>query len=817
MPNPQYDDSSIQQMSQLEHLRSKYQMYIGAGDLDADCQLFKEICDNSCDEALDPEKTYEIKVVFFVGKGRYQVAIVDHGRGVPCGKLKTIYTEAYTSGKYSAKAYNGLSVGTFGIGSKATVSLSKHFVAVSKRLDGFGGLTVSKGVVEKYEVKPALDTDESTVGTSVVYETDQTILKESDKYIESENGLARTINYIECVTAFKRNVKITVYRVNRLLDDSWFVESYEEQWRYLQQVEGTVLYKTPKSANPFDYARATFGVTDKTVWSIKPQKAINPAKDTDTTGFDIEVGLVKNCEKQHGVLATVNFNVINNHTSSHIAVLMDRLKKRIRPFLDEDNHELQVYFDTKYELPLHGYICVLYKNATFIGQTKDGFKDIDFARIYGQALDRIFNTYSHECWENLYDLIVDDLEHKFIAVSNRVFNTGKSLKNAAFKISRIGSYIPCAISSPEVTELLITEGNSAGDFVKQHRNADFQAILKLRGKPLNTIRSDDKLGSNTVCQDLMRLCGVGPNDKDLKNFNFKSIGLLADADPDGYHIVCLLIGCLYKINPLILSSGKVWIANPPLYVHATKNLTLYMRDQKALDDTRAQIYDNYFEIELQNLTNGKTARLHDSSFRDFVYLIKRVGAVINDVATKLAIDPFILEQLTHVVQYLSRAALDCDKIKEMLDLERCEYSPVANVLLMVSDGAEISIPLDNLVHEINAYIMPEVTPIRWGEIQPLVTTKTSDFYKRVPLTFMQIDKIFSEVDKIYNVRRLKGLGECEPQQLIYSCLDPATRTLTTIKEIGDAAKLYQLLGVDPTWRKELARTKINNLVGDMAQ
>ena len=81
---------------------------------------------------------------------------------------------------------------------------------------------------------------------------------------------------------------------------------------------------------------------------------------------------------------------------------------------------------------------------------------------------------------------------------------------------------------------------------------------------------------------------------------------------------------------------------------------------------------------------------------------------------------------------------------------------------------------------------------------------------------MQLDKIFSEVDKIYNVRRLKGLGECEPQQLIYSCLDPATRTFTTIKEIGDAERLYQLLGVDPTWRKELAKTKINSLIGGFA-
>ena len=199
-----------------------------------------------------------------------------------------------------------------------------------------------------------------------------------------------------------------------------------------------------------------------------------------------------------------------------------------------------------------------------------------------------------------------------------------------------------------------------------------------------------------------------------------------------------------------------------------------------------------------------------------MYLVKRIGAVIKDVATKLAIDPFILEQLTHVVKHLSRAALDCDAIKKMLNLERCEYSAIANVLLLVSDGAEISIPLDNLVHEINAFIMPEVAPIHWGEIQPLITTKTTDCYNHVPLTFMQLDKIFSEVDKIYNVRRLKGLGECEPQQLIYSCLDPATRTFTTIKEIGDAERLYQLLGVDPTWRKELAKTKINSLIGGFA-
>ena len=139
---PKYNESSIKQMTQLEHMRSKYSMYVGAADLDADCQLLKELVDNVADEALDPNKIYEAKSVFFVGKGRYQVAIVDHGRGIPCNKLKMIYTEAYTSGKYDTQAYGGVSTGTFGIGSKATVALSKRFVAITKRSDGFAGLTV---------------------------------------------------------------------------------------------------------------------------------------------------------------------------------------------------------------------------------------------------------------------------------------------------------------------------------------------------------------------------------------------------------------------------------------------------------------------------------------------------------------------------------------------------------------------------------------------------------------------------------------------------------------------------------------------------
>ena len=809
---PIYDDSSIKQMTQLEHLRAKSSMYIDADDVGADKQLFKEIIDNSADESILPDHLYNIKVVFFVGKGRYQVCIIDHGRGIPCNKLKVIYTEAFSSGKYSNEAYHGISTGIFGIGSKCCTALSRKFIAISKRLDGFAGLTVEQGVVKDNVVTTPIDNDPNTVGTTVLYETDQTILKESHIYIDSPEGLAESIKLLEYIGAFKPNTKFQVYRINKLLPETWFKQSYQDMWMYLYTVTGELIFQTPDIIDPFTYARDENNITSPTIWNLKLFKPVDLTNENDTFGFDIHLGMVKDCERQNGILATVNSNFINTPISSHIDVLMDRLKNRIVAYLDEDDTELRVFFDTKYMLPVHGYICAFSKSPKFEGQTKKSFKDLEFATHYGAYIDKLLNKEPDELWGELFDLVNDDLMKRFAASESRLLNTGKSLKNAAWSMKNEGSYIPCKINNPDVTELLITEGNSAGDWVKQVRNATFQAVLKMRGKPINAIIADSAaLRANAVYQDMVRLFGVTPRDTDLSNFNFRNVGLLADADPDGYHILSLLIGSIYKINPLILESGKVFIANPPLYVLESNNRNLFLRDQKALNDSRVLIYDNYFKIMLWNSKSDATIELSGQSFRDFVYLVKRIGTVITDVANKLVIDPFVLEQLIGCVEYLTPYNLNCDMIKQQLNLESCSYHEIANTLLLVSDGMEISVPMKRLVHEIRAYILPEIQPIHWGTLYPIVTTKHSDTYENEALTYMQIYNIFNEIDTAYPVRRLKGLGECTPEQLRYTCVDPVTRTYTTITSIGDVEKLYKLLGVDTELRKSLVVKDLNDL------
>lgn len=809
MDTPKYTNESIRTLTTLEDFRMNSSQYVGSGGIDTDCQLLKEIIDNSVDESIDPNKTYHIKLVLFTNGTRYQVAIIDHGRGIPCDKLKSVYTDRATSGKYNADAYFGVTIGAWGVGSKLTTALSRKFTSISKRHDGFAGITIEKGVVKNYDIRHPLDKDTTTQGTTVLYETDDTILTESDKYMSDVRGFKETLKLLEYITAFKPNTKFTVYQVDKLLSDNWFKKDYVEQWTYLQNITGKIVYQSPDNLTPYEYVRTQFNITGTPVWKLSLSKEIDRKNAMDTMGYQMEIGVVKDCEKQKGMFGIVNGNTINTSRSSHLAVIQTKLKDRIRQYLDEDATELKTFFDTQYEIPIHGYTSVLYKNAKFIGQTKDAFIVSDFARLYGQHISRCLDREPDDKWAQLYDLIVEDLQHKFQQATNSSFQTGKSLKNAAYKISRIGSFTPSLISNPNVTELLITEGRSAGGTAKQVRDGTFQAILMLGGKPINALNTTpQQLRKNEVYQDLIRLLGVGPGDKDLSNLNFKSIGLLADADPDGYHIITLLIGCIYKINPLILEAGKVWIANPPLYVYETKDTYDYLRDQKALDDRRVMIYEQFMDIHIINDRTGKTVLLEGSQFRDFVYLVKKLYTVMQDVASKLSISEVaVLEQLVYVVDYLSPGNLNCDKIKELLGLESCEYIYAVNSLLMVSGGKEFNISISRLVHEINTYILPVFDSINYMDIRPLCTTKLSDIMVKTPVTYTHLYNIFEEIDKIYPVRRIKGLGECLPEQLKYSCIDPATRTYTTIYNIGDVDKIMRLLGDNAAWRKELAKTQ----------
>ena len=809
---PVYDDSSIKKMGALEHIRAKKGMYIGDGGVHAWYQVIKEIVDNAADEALDKNKIYEINVKIFTDGNRCQICVIDHARGIPLNRLKTVYTDTNVSGKFE-NAYNGISTGTFGIGSTVTTALSRHFLAFSKRADGFAGLYVKDSLVQEYNVFPPIDEDLSTVGTTVVFEPDSELLDATGKdFLDSPEGMSEVYRLITHICLFRHNVRCTIERIEHIIQDAWFrKKTFLEQWRYLQGIGGDVIYSTPSDMDPFEFSKAQFQITAHSVWTFKDHKDINVNDDNDIVGYDIALGLSEtNPDKNSGVLGCVNYNVISTWKASHMSVVQDQFKSFLVTYIDEDDNDLKSFFLNTYIIPFHGYISASGKNLDFSNQTKSNFIDSRWAKVFSTILHASLEKLDSNVFERLFDCILEDLTKKFNASINRALSTGKSLKNVAFDLKRSDSYFACETKDKTRAMLAIVEGLSSGNWITQLRDPSYQAVYELRGKCINTFTSSkEQCQKDDVFSDLVRLIGVHPRDTNLDNMNFKEICVMADADPDGLSIIDLLIGMFYTINPLILEEGRVTIAMPPLYVLATKDKTRFLRDQHALDDAKVVVYEAHLKIGVA-VNGGEIAYLKGDTYRDVVYMVKHICSVIEEVSRKLAIDPFLVEEMCHCVDYIYPGHVNTEAIKYILRLDDCIYSRTSEVITLIKSRMEVSIPINKLMNEIRIYILPELEKVKWNNITLFVTTKQTDYFKDAPVMFWQLRQLFDTFDKEFSIRRIKGLGECTASELKYTCLDPRTRTVVTIRGIGDVKTLHDMLGVDTAERKKLVVSDMNS-------
>lgn len=814
-----YSADDIKTMSTLDFMRSNASMLLGNLNLDANCQCITEFYTNAQDECIDPTIKYPVKVVFFKGKDTYQVVVIDHGRGIPCDALKRVFLESYTSGKYAiSSGYSTPTSGRNGVGSKVSIAVSTRFVAWSSRPEGLGIIKIEKGKLMDYKVDPEVISSTGIHGTTVFHQPDPSILTVTDQFWTSTEGFQKIIDSFDANSSFKGNVDLSIYLVDHLLSDKWFKQSDLDQWNYLQSLTGKLIYRSSENPSPMDYIRRKFDITKEPEWSLSLSKIVDMRDHNQNGGFDICINRGKGKQTAE-LIGTVNTNFINREDSSHIKILMNVLKDKLKRYLPEDDDELRIFFEQKYSIPIYGYTQVQWRNASYAGQTKDAFFNKEFESMYQHDLKIRCDNVSDDQWELLYELINDDLMTDFTKAMGRSLNIGKNLKNISASLNN-DCYTPCRLKDPTVTELFITEGDSAGNWVKQARDPAFQAILKLRGKPLNAFDADmARIKANAVLQDMIRIIGVSPRDTDLSNMNFRRIGIMADPDPDGYHIVCLVLGNLYKINPLILSEGRVFVTNPPLFNMEKKGVELSLRDRKSLNDARVKIYSNYLdmymltynpaEIELAEKehrapkSNLEPRRLTDEGYRDLVYFINRIGNLIKGIANELVIEPLLLEQLVHCVDDLNATNINTEAIRYKLQLTDCVYNNLANTITLVDHDVETIVSLNKLVYQIRSFILPLLKEVHWEYFDILVSTKQTDTYDKTPLTFMQLFQIFQTIDTAYPVSLFKGLGEISIDLLKTTCCDPKTRSISTVTSLGDATEFMKMLGSSPDARKQL--------------
>ena len=811
-----YNSSTVHTMESLEHVRSRTAVYVRAPDtVQCAFQVLKEILDNSVDEStVNNHCIIDIGIHFFIKDDRYQVLFQDNGRGVPAEVLERCFTVMNTSGKFSQNGAYVVSAGTNGMGSKATCGLSERFVAITKRNDGFGYLEVQRGVIKRSEVTKSPDKIKNTIGTVVFTEPDVSIITSAPKFMTDPAGFAAFVDLASFVSTYNDRIRVTITKTDKLVPDSFFKKSSLEIWQWMRNYIGTTIifrgdndHKVSPVQRYEDYVRHVYQLHDKTVFTLDPiTQPINYDDPEDRFGCSIYLFLTSGIKHQNGpmLVDAVNLTQMKNTDSFHVSGLIAVIKEFLEPQIE--SKEVKEFFLEYYKFPICGSVIVQWKNAVYEGQTKDAFKDASFLRYYTSFLRKNLRTKPVGYWECIYEVIKEDVYEQYNRQMNKLLKTGKDLKNIGFSLNKIESYVGCRSSDNTRIEFLITEGNSAGGFVKQVRNPDTQAVYLLGGKPINAFDTDPKrLMKNEGFQDLIKLIGVSPADRTLENMKYHRIGILTDADYDGYHITALLLGNFYKINPLILSEGRVFVANPPLYSVAMRDKTLFMRDKRALDDAKVdRLYKQTLEFYIKKNDTGKVVKLTGDAYRDWCYIVKRIGTLIDMISNTLIVDPMYVEALSHCVDAIDpKQGVNTNKIRKVLGMDQVIYREEFNYLLLIKDQIEVTIPLERLATEIRAVLLPELEEIKWENITCYVSAIYNRTYTKIPMCFTQIFRWLQQLDTQFSVHRNKGLGEMDADDLHFTCVDPATRSFTTITSIGDFDRMVAMLGASPEERKKL--------------
>ena len=828
-----YVDTTIKTLSMCDQMRARPSMWgFQVASVEGPLIAIKEIYDNAADEALDKKRVYPIDITFFVSKDKstYQAVVKDNGRGIPVSKLRDCFTREFTSGKYENK-YGGASTGTNGVGSKATAAFSKLFLAFTNRKDGSGYLRMEKGKVKDHQTfKQPFKSSDNCFGTIVLTQPDPEMFScisemfGEPKKGDDQNGFAKHISRMGLASLFKRNVEITIRKVDGLIKPSLLNESPATIWKwlsggYLDDCKAEVFLSTTAGTSLREYVSNKFHLGDP-IWEFNSLHKDQIGSD-DPLGYDIDVFIdEKSLKGDGGYIGAVNATPIIHPESSHILVLQQVLKDQVINALDDQ--EKRVYFENKYRIPISGCISVQWLGAEFIGQDKSRFENRAFEVCYRQTLRREFKKLGEQdptLWDRLWELIQENFEIEYAKYSRIAYKTGGDLKNLCYDLKRQKSFHNCELKSNSVvkTELFITEGDSAGGRVKSERDPATQAVYMLSGKPKNAIRDDGpRLKENAVFSDLSRIIGVNRSDTNLDNMRFDRILLMTDADADGYHIVALMVGMFYKMNPLILSEGRVWITNPPLYSILHGNKAAYLRDIAALEEARRIAYRTLLDIDV---LVGKT-KFHvnndTAQFMDICIIVETIGSVVTRHADLLNINPMVLEQLIHCVDYLKEDDVKCDKIRDTLFAQNVIWDKDSNVVILIYEqsdrSVEYRIPLAKLRTVILENILPVYERFHWRKFDLFVTTKYSDLYVEEPCTIMMLYDMFRKLsDREHGVirpRRFKGLGEMSAAAINYTCIDPSTRSYTVIHDIGDVKMIYKMLGVDTDERKKLISSGI---------
>src|SRR3989442_100886 len=565
MASANYTAKDITVLEGLEPVRKRPGMYIGGVGSTGLHHLVWEILDNSVDEAMNG---YASNVWVTLHGDGSSITIEDDGRGIPIDKhpttkksaLEVIFTMLHAGAKFEHGNYKTAG-GLHGVGAGVVNGLAKALVATVKRDGAQWEMRFKQGkpVSGLKKLGPARGT-----GTTVYFHPDATIFPK----IEFDPDV------------IKARVEVASY-LHKGLKVSFEDEASKEKIVY-EHAEGLVDYQKkivaergakPVHDAPFTLSRAERGdgVPAERVRGGAPGVNVRGAGAPGVNNDGMRLDLVMQwTEATDEHLRSYVNGIPTGSGGTHETGFRAGLGKAVRNFIDTHNLSPKGVTLAAEDIRegLTGVLSIFVQEPQFQGQTKDRLNNPELV----SAVDGVVRP-ALEHWLNHNISVAEAIVARIILAArareaSRAAQAEVSRKGAtSTRLNLPGKLSDCTNANADTSELFIVEGDSAGGSAKQGRDRARQAILPLRGKVLNTESASlAKVLENKELSDLVPAlgCGLGKN-FELERLRYGKIIIPADADSDGNHIATLLLTFIYRHLPQLISNGKVFLAQPPLY------------------------------------------------------------------------------------------------------------------------------------------------------------------------------------------------------------------------------------------------------------
>ena len=547
-----YDASSIEVLTGLEPVKKRPGMYT---DTENPNHLAQEVVDNSVDEAVSGYAT-QINVTLHTDNS---MSVEDNGRGIPIDihpkegtpAVEVILTKLHAGGKFSNDSYQ-FSGGLHGVGISVVNALSSSIEVWIKR-DAKQYYMKFESSVKSNDLEEIGAVGKHNTGTMIKFMPDE-------KFFDSVKFSIKKLRH----NLRSKAVLCPGLEVNFKNE----IDETEDSWLFKDGIK--------------DYLQASLDGLE-----CVPSIPFVTSFETKEEQLDCALTWTENTSN---ITAESFVNLIPTiGGGTHVNGLRSGLTDALKEFCEFRNlipKNIKLTPDDVWQRIAY-VLSIKILDPQFSGQTKERLSSRECASFVSGVVKDSFSL-----WLNQHTDIAEKIAELAILNAQSRLKTAKKVvrKKIVSGPALPGKLSDCTSSDLEQTEVFLVEGDSAGGSAKQARDKNYQAILPLRGKILNTweVDSSQVLASNEI-HDISIAIGLEPDNNDLSGLRYGKVCILADADSDGLHIATLICALFVKHFPKLVSQGHVYVAMPPLYRIDAGKQVFYALDDKEKEQFEARL------------------------------------------------------------------------------------------------------------------------------------------------------------------------------------------------------------------------------------